>query len=80
MCLFVAKKFEAKNAVGGRRGDHPVNVRGWGLMGAELVAVQIFFLDESDCHHAILFQTAIEFAAVDAECGCGPHLVATKLL
>jgi hypothetical protein len=49
-------------------------------MGAELVAVEIFFLQEPHRHHAILLQTAIEFAAVDAKRGSGPHLVATKLL
>ena len=66
--------------MGGRRGDHPKKHRGWALMGAELVAVEIFFLQEPHRHYSILLQAAIEFAAVDSKRGCGPHLVATKLL
>ena len=49
-------------------------------MGAELVAVEIFFLQEPHRHHAILLQTSIKFAAIDTEGGCGPHLVSAKLL
>ncbi len=46
----------------------------------ELVAVEILFLNEPHCHHAILLEPAIELAAIDSECGRGAHLVATKLL
>src|SRR6185503_10966948 len=80
LCLFVAGKIRGKNRGGWPQSDHPPNCRGWGLMGAELVAVEIFFLQEPHRHHAILLEPAIKFAAVDAECGCGTHLVSTKLL
>src|SRR5215213_31596 len=50
------------------------------LMRAQLVAVEILFLEEPYCHYAILLQTAVEFAAVDSERGRGSHLVSTKLL
>jgi hypothetical protein len=50
------------------------------LMGAELVAVQVFFLYEPDCHHTVLLESSVELAAIDPECGCGAHLVSTKLL
>src|SRR5215467_12584898 len=46
----------------------------------KLHAVQILFLNEPNRHHAILLEPAIELAAIDSQCGCGTHLVATKLL
>src|SRR5215212_11417151 len=55
--------------------------RGWVLVHrTELVTVQIFFLNEPDRHHAILFQPAVKFAAVDSERGRGSHLISAKLL
>src|ERR1700754_824466 len=50
------------------------------LMRKEWVPVEIFFLNKSHRHHSILLETAIEFAAVDSECGCRSHLVAAKLM
>jgi len=53
---------------------------GWLVHRTELVSVEIFFLNKSHRHHAVLLEAAIELAAIDSQCGCGPHLVATKLL
>lgn len=50
------------------------------LMRTELVAVQVFFLYEPDRHHTILLESSIKLAAIDSECGCGAHLISTKLL
>ena len=61
--------------------DHPCKPSGLELKHwAKLMSVQVFFLNKPYRHHSVLLQTAIEFAAIDTKCGCGSHLVATKLL
>src|SRR5215212_1322742 len=46
----------------------------------QLHTVQIFFLQEPDCHHTILLEPAIKFTAIDSQSGCGAYLVFSKLL
>src|SRR5215210_4734974 len=46
----------------------------------QLHTVEIFFLDEPDCHHPILLEPAIKFTAIDSQSGCGAYLVPAKLL
>ena len=65
---------------GGHRGPPLQSVGAEKLVCAELVAVQILFLQEPDCHDAVLLEPAIEFAAIDSKRGGGAHLVSTKLL
>src|SRR5689334_7427123 len=47
---------------------------------AELMTVEVFFLNEPDGHHAVLLEPAIKLAAIDPEGRRGAHLVSAKLL
>ena len=52
---------------------------GVGCPGSQLHTI-LFFLQKLHGHHAILFETSIEFAAIDSQRRCCAHLIAAELL